>query len=178
MADNIRLNPGSGGALLGTDEVSVASVSVQAALVKLGYGADGSWTAFVQETKPLPVVANLESNVIQLGAGEQATPQFAKISLTATGTIVPAVSNKKIRVLSLLMTIDTLTGDEKYTFKSGAGGTALTGDLGDADAASAVLVIEYSFSPLGHFETASGSLLELSLAVTAEAEGSLVYIEV
>ena len=111
-------------------------------------------------------------------AGLGVEPKFAKISITATGTIVAAVSSKIIRVLSCLMTIDILTGDEKYTFKSGAGGTALTGDLGDASGADTVRVINYPFSPIGHFQTTSGVLLELSLAVTASAQGSIVYIEV
>lgn len=169
MADNIVVADKT----IATDEIS--SVHYQRA--KLIHGADGTNDSDVARTNPLPVDAVLNTGIIQ-NSGSQLPPKFAKIALTSTGTLVAAVSGKKIRVLSLLMTIDTLTGDETYTFKSGAGGTALTGALGDASAASAVLVIEYGFSPLGHFETASGSLLELFLSVTGEAKGSLVYVEV
>ena len=173
MADNISVASKT----IATDEVTIGGSTVHVQRTKLGFGADGTYTGDVSRAVPLPVDAVLNTGVIQ-SSSSQLTPKFAVINLTATGTIVAAVSGKKIRVLSLLMTINTLTGDETYIFKSGAGGTALTGGLGDADAASAVLVIEYSFSPLGHFETASGSLLELSLAATAEADGSLVYVEV
>ncbi|MCH8309430.1 MAG: hypothetical protein IIB17_02895, partial [Chloroflexi bacterium] len=114
--------------------------------------------------------------------GSQLTPKFASIALTATGTLVAAVTGKKIRVLSLLMTIEQETGDETYIFNSGAGGTALTGSIGKTTSTSTARgtpVIPYEFSPVGHFETASGSLLELALAGTTPiAHGSLVYIEV
>lgn len=169
MADNIEV----AGKTIATDEIS--SVHYQRA--KLIHGADGTNDGDVALTNPMPVNAALNTGVIQSGSS-QLTPKFAVIALTATGTLVAAVTGKKIRVLSLLMTIDVLTGDETYTFKSGAGGTALTGALGEASAAAALMVINYPFSPVGHFETVSGSLLELSLAQTAEARGSLVYVEV
>ncbi|KKN54705.1 hypothetical protein LCGC14_0589740 [marine sediment metagenome] len=169
MADNIEV----AGKTIATDEIS--SVHYQRA--KLIHGADGTNAGDVALTNPLPVDAMLNTGVIQ-SSGSQLTPKFAVINLAATGTLVAAVTGKRIRVLSLLMTIDVLTGDETYTFKSGGGGTALTGDLGEASAAAAVLVVQYNFSPLGHFQTASGSLLELSLGVAAEAQGSLCYVEV
>lgn len=50
MADNITLNPGSGGSIVASDDVS----GVQHQLVKLEYGADGSATQ-VSGTAPLPV---------------------------------------------------------------------------------------------------------------------------
>jgi hypothetical protein len=169
VADNIIV----AGKTIATDEIS--SVHYQRA--KLIHGADGTNAGDVALTNPLPVDAALNTGVIQSG-GSQLTPKFAVINLAATGTVVAAVTGKRIRVLSLLMTIDVLTGDETYTFKSGAAGTPITGDLGEASGAAAVLVVEYGFSPLGHFQTASGSLLELSLIVAGEAQGSLVYAEV
>ncbi len=173
MADNLTISTAGGNETVGADEIS--SVKYQRA--KLIHGIDGTDDGDVARSNPLPVQAYLESGTLHVGS-TQATPKFAKIALTATGTLVAAVTAKKIRVLSLLMTIDTLTGDETYTFKSGAAGTALTGDLGDASAASAILLIDYSYSPHGHFETVSGELLELSLAVAGSAQGSLCYIEV
>ncbi len=158
--------------------------------MKIEHGADGSATD-VSTASPLPVeldsqaltailhtiTAKLATDTIQNGL-TALTPKFAKIALTATGTIVAAVAGKQIRVLSLLMTIDVITGDETYTFKNGAAGTPLTGALGEGTATGGLNVVEYGFSPVGHFQTDTGVLLELSLATTAEAQGSLVYLEV
>lgn len=174
MADNITV----AGKIIATDEVSIGGILCHAQRAKLGFGADGTWTGDVARAVPLPVDAVLNTAVIQNGAS-QLTPKFAVINITATGTLVAAVTSKKIRVLSLMMVIDILTGDETYTFKSGAAGTALTGAIGDASAAGPILPVEYSFSPIGHFETVAGSLLELSLAGTTPfAKGSLVYVEI
>ncbi len=187
MADNITLSSGSGGDSLAADDIS----SVKHQRVKIQHGADGSATD-VSTASPMPVeldsqaltavlhsiTAKLATDVLQNGL-TALTPKFAKIDVTATATIVAAVAGKKIRVLALVMTLDLQTGDEEYTFKSGAAGTALTGTLAGSTAAAANYPIEYSFCPVGHFETASGSLLELSIAgTTPEANGSLVYIEV
>ncbi len=187
MADDIQLDAASGRAKLAADEIS----SVKHLRVKIQHGADGSATD-ISTASPLPIeldsqaitavlhtiTAKLATDALQNGL-TALTPKFAKISLAATGTLVAAVGGKKIRVLSLMMTIDVQTGDEEYIFKSGAAGTALTGTIGGATAAAVNYPIEYSFSPFGHFETASGALLELSIAgTTPEAEGSLVYVEV
>ncbi len=177
MSDNLTISTAGGEETIGADEIS----SVKYTRNKLIYGADGSNTGDVQLASAtaggLPVQANLCSDFIMV-AGLGIAPKFAVINLTATGTLVAAVTSKKIRVLSCLMTIDVLTGDETYTFNSGASGTALTGTIGDASGAASLLVVNYPFSPVGHFETVSGSLLELALGATAEANGSLVYIEV
>jgi hypothetical protein len=174
MADNLTISTAGGTITLGTNEIS----SVHYQRYKLIFGADGVNDGDVSQALPFPVSSALRTDVVQ-NAGTQLTPKFAVFTLTATGTLVAAVADKKIRVLSLLMTIETLTGDETYTFKTGAAGTALTGALGDASAAGAMLVVEYTFSPLGHFETTSGVLLELSIAgTTPNAQGSFVYVEV
>ncbi len=187
MADNVTLNSGSGGDTLAADDIS----SVKHQRVKIQHGADGSATD-VSTASRLPVeldsqaltailhtiTAKLATDTIQNGL-TALTPKFAKIDLTATGTVVAAVSGKQIRVLALVMTLELQTGDEEYTFKSGAAGTALTGTLGGSTASAINYPIEYAFCPVGHFETASGSLLELSIAgTTPEANGSLVYVEV
>lgn len=173
MADNLTISTAGGEKIVATDEIS--DVHFQKA--KLVHGADDDNDGLVARTNPLPVQAYLESGTVRVGSS-QLTPKFAVISLAATGTLVAAVTSKRIRVLSLLMTVDCLTGDETYTFKSGAGGTAITGALGDASGAAAVLVVEYGFSPVGHFQTVAGELLELSLVVSALARGSLCYVEV
>ena len=178
MADNLSISTAGGTETVGADEIS--SVKYQRA--KLIYGPDGINSGDVQEASttikgPLPVAAYPATDFLML-AGLGLTPKFAVINLTATGTLVAAVASKKIRVLALAMTMDVLTGDETYTFKSGAAGTALTGAFGNASAAAAVIPLVLPFNPVGWFETTSGVLLELSLAVTAEAQGCLTYVEV
>ncbi len=170
MADGILV----AGKTIATDEIS--SVHYQRA--KLIHGADGTNAGDVARINPLPVDAVLNTGVIQ-SSGSQLTPKFAKFALTATGTLVAAVSGKKIRVLALAMTCESSDEDETYTFKSGAGGTAKTGAFGEATVEGGQFALVLPFSPVGWFETASGSLLELSIAGTSpHADGCLVYVEV
>lgn len=173
MADNISVASKA----IATDEIS--SVHYQRA--KLIHGADGTNDGDVARTNPLPVDAVLNTGVIQSN-GSQLPPKFAKWTLTATGTLVAAVSGKKIRVLNLAMTCENVDEDEEYTFKSGAAGTALTGAFGAATAAGAgsQFVLVLPFSPVGWFETASGALLELSVSAgtTPHTDGCLTYVEV
>ncbi len=177
MADDITLGPKSGRAVVAADDIS----GVLHRRVKVQHGADGSATD-VSTASPMPVTATLNSSVI--GDAQTAlTPKFALIAIAATGTLVAAVVGKKIRVLAVAMTIEVVTGDETYTFKSAAAGTALTGAIGDTAMTVLVTVppipFVLPFSPVGWFETISGELLELSLAgTTPNAKGCLVYVEV
>lgn len=174
MSDNVTV----AGATIATDEVTIDSVVAQVQRVKPGFGASGAYDGDVSHVLPLPVAAYAGTTYVQNGT-TQLTPQFAVINLTATGTLVAAVTAKKIRVLALFMTLECQTGDETYTFKSGAAGTAITGALCDAAAAGAVIPICLGFNPVGYFETAAGALLELALAGTSpNAQGSLVYVAV
>lgn len=179
MADNISVSTSGGTETIGADEIS--SVKYQRA--KLIYGPDGTNSGDVQEASttvkgPLPTAAYHATDYIML-AGLGLVPKFAVINLTATGTLVAAVAAKKIRVLAAVLTLECQTGDETYTFKSGAAGTALTGAFCDAAAAGAVIPISMPFNPVGWFETTSGVLLELSLAGTSpNAQGCISYIEV
>lgn len=146
------------------------------------HGASGSNAGPVSTANPLPVHDYPETNTMQAGA-TQVTPVFAKIALTATGTLVAAVASKKIRVLALAMTIEVITGNETYTFNSGAAGTALTGAFGDTEmtvlTTNLPIPIVLPFNPMGWFETAAGALLELALAgTTPNAQGCLTYIAV
>lgn len=179
MADNISVSTSGGTETIGADEIS--SVKYQRA--KLIYGPDGTNSGDVQEAStstkgPLPTAAYQATDYIML-AGLGLVPKFAVINLTATGTLVAAVASKKIRVLALVMTMDFTTGDETYTFKSGAAGTALTGAFaGPANTVTRPFVV-LPFNQVGWFETTSGVLLELSLAGTTPiSQGCLSYIEV
>lgn len=84
-------------------------------------------------------------------------------------TVVAAVTGKKIRVVQLLL---VAAGTVTVRWESGAGGTALTGQMSHLDAAGEVL----PFSPIGWFETAAGSLLNLELSGNVSVDGVLAYV--
>jgi hypothetical protein len=81
------------------------------------------------------------------------------------------VTSKKIRVLSLFA---VAAGTVNVRFESGAGGTALTGQMNLV--ANTGFVLPYN--PLGWFETAAGTLLNMELSAAVSVDGSLVYVEV
>lgn len=95
----------------------------------------------------------------------------AVIAATTTGdnTLVAAVTGKRIRVLSVVMSV---SGALSARFESGAGVTALTGVM--PLAANTVLQLDHN--PLGWFETAAGALLNLELSANA-CHGFIVYQE-
>lgn len=101
------------------------------------------------------------------------TPKFAAIDAASSGdnTIVAAVTSKKIRVLSVFLVAAAAV---TVRFESGASGTALTGQMQLAANGGFVL----PFSPVGHFESASGVLLNLELSGAISVDGSICYIEV
>ncbi len=99
--------------------------------------------------------------------------QHAAIAASSSGdnTLVAAVTDKKIRVLSLvLVTPSNLV----IAFESGAGGTALTGRMEIGAKWPFVL----PFNPEGWFETAAGVLLNLELGGATATGGCLSYVEV
>ena len=87
-------------------------------------------------------------------------------------TLVAAVTGKKIRVLAcfLVMTGTAVT----IRFESGTGGTALTGQMTPSQGGGFVL----PYNPVGWFETAAGTLLNLELGGAQSVDGVLVYAEV
>ena len=86
-------------------------------------------------------------------------------------TLVAAVSGKKIRVLALFA---TMTGTAvTIRFEDGAGGTALTGQMGPTAGQTIVL----PFNPVGWFETSAATLLNMELGGAQSVDGALVYIE-
>jgi len=98
------------------------------------------------------------------------TPKFATIvGAIGDNTVVAAVTGKIIRVTSYFIVATAAT---TVRFESGAGGTALTGAMSLA----ANGILQASHDPTGHFQTASGALLNLEL--TGAAQGYLKYIEV
>ena len=98
--------------------------------------------------------------------------KYAKIDGASSGdnTLVAAVTDRKIVVLSLFL---VGAGDVLVRFESGAGGTALTGQM-DVTANSGFTL---GFNPVGWFETASGALLNMELDGNVSCDGCLVYVE-
>lgn len=99
--------------------------------------------------------------------------QFTSVSLAAaTGTLVAAqATGVKIRVVAMFLVNTTA---QTATFKSGAGGTALTGAM--ALGANSTLVLP--FNNAGWFETAAATLLELALSVGTQVSGAIQWVSV
>lgn len=99
--------------------------------------------------------------------------KYAVITSSGAGdvTAVAAVAGKKIRVLSYYIR-QSAAGTVR--FESGAGGTALSGVMVTT---TADLVVQGEYSPVGHFETAAGALLNIE-AGTAAVMGHLTYQEI
>ncbi|PYP55925.1 MAG: hypothetical protein DMD44_13900 [Gemmatimonadetes bacterium] len=99
--------------------------------------------------------------------------QFAVINVAAAAaTLVAAqATGVKVRVVSLFLVNTTA---QTLTFKSGAGGTALTGAM--ALGANGVLVLPYN--PAGYFETAAATLLELAASGSTQVSGALQWAAV
>jgi len=118
------------------------------------------------------IVAQIESSAMRID-GVTVTPKFAIIDHATSGdnTLVAAVNPKKIRVLAAFFNV---AADVTARFESGAGGTALTGQMQIKAGSGFVL----PYSPVGWFETASNTLLNLELSGAVSADGALVYIEV
>ena len=90
---------------------------------------------------------------------------------SGNNTLVAAVTGKKIRVLAAFF---TMTGTAvTIRFEDGAGGTALTGQMGPTAGQTIVL----PFNPVGWFETSASTLLNMELGGAQSVDGVLVYIE-
>lgn len=101
------------------------------------------------------------------------TPKFAAIAASSNGnnTIVAAVTGKKIRVIQFKL---SSSGTVNWKWQSGAGVTDLTG----LTYAVANTLEAGIYNPVGHFETAAGSLLNLNLSAATAVGGYVVYVEV
>ena len=119
-------------------------------------------------------LVNSHSGYINVpGLTQPAQVKYAVINAAGSGdnTIVAAVTGKKIRVISLFY---MAAGTVNVRFESGAGGTALTGQMEHTAQTGIVLGTNED----GWFETAAGSLLNLELSGAISVDGSLSYLEV
>jgi hypothetical protein len=107
-------------------------------------------------------------------AGTITAPLYAVISASTDNgdnTIISADGTKKLRVLSYVLVTD---GTAEVRWEGGAGGTALSGRM-------PLVVntgISSGFCPVGHFETATNTLLNLEITGTGNVFGHLTYIKV
>lgn len=83
-------------------------------------------------------------------------------------TILAAVTDKKIRVLSLFL---ICSGPVTARFEDGAGGSALSGQF-DLLAGSGIVL---PHNPEGWFETTAATLLNLELSAAVKLAGTLNY---
>lgn len=98
--------------------------------------------------------------------------KYAKIDASSTGgDVVAAVVGKRIRVISLFLTITTAAGTVK--FQSG-GSTDLTGAM--TFAAGGVQTLPHN--PSGWFQTVAGEKLNMVLASAGQVSGALTYQEI
>lgn len=198
MADNITITEGSG-KYIATDDVSSAHYQ----RVKLADGTDGSSAVIAGcatygldvditriaagdnnignvdiVTQPAldratdNVGVALQSDVL-LADTTTMTPKFAAIDCATSGdnTLVAAVTDKQIRVVGAFL---IAAGTVNVRFESGASGTALTGQMNLVVNTGFVL----PFNPVGWFQTASNTLLNLELSAAVSVDGCLTYVEV
>lgn len=120
----------------------------------------------------LSVASKVDSSTIQDG-DTALTPKFAVINVASSGdnTILAAVSGKKIRVLQYTLVCGSAVN---VRFESGIAGTALTGVMEIAANSG----ISAPYSPVGHFETASNTLLNLELSGAVNVDGHFTYVEI
>lgn len=164
------LTPGRSAAA--TSRPVVLSTEDAAKVPALGQAAMAASTPVVMASNQTAIPASLESNSLYAGT-TALVPKFAAISASSSGnnTLIAAVASKKIRVLSYTLVCTTAVTAK---LQSGASGTDLTGAMpfGANGGVSA------PFNPLGHFETAVNTLLNLSLGSAVAVAGHICYVEV
>jgi len=116
---------------------------------------------------------NYLARFLQLNLSADETTQRAAISAASSGdnTLVAAVSGEKIKVLGVVL---VAVGNVVARFESGAGGTALSGQMSLIAGTPLVLPV----MPAGYhwMETAAGALLNLELSDAVQVSGVLVYV--
>lgn len=116
------------------------------------------------------VIAHGETSTIYQN-GTARTPVFLAIDAATSGdnTLLAAQgAGNKIRVHQLML---VAAGTTTVRFESGAGGTALTGQMNLV--ANTGFVLPYS--PIGWFETAANTLLNLELSAAVSVDGVCAY---
>ena len=151
---------------MGANDVGMAMLAVgddeQAAMTP----ADGDYTTLRTDKFGNLKVTNLPdaTSIIKFGVIDDA--------LSGDNTLQAAAgAGIKIRVLSVMM---VSAGTVTARFESGAGGTALTGQMNLV--ANSGFTLPYN--PAGWFETADNALLNLELSGAISVDGCFTYVEV
>lgn len=193
MADNVQITEGTGKSVA-TDDVG----GIHYQKIKIISGTDNETTGCPVDSSyglAVDVKRAAASNVTvtadpvidratdNIGVAQQTdaimndttalTPAFAAIDAASSGdnTVIAAVTGKKLRVVSCLL---MAAGTVNVRFESGAGGTALTGQMNLV----ANTGFSLPFNPVGWFETGEGALLNLELSAAISVDGCLTYVEI
>lgn len=190
MADNVAITAGSG-TTIATDDVSgthyqyVKLVNGTAdATDKIGGDATNGLDVDVTRLPALvagtaligSVSASNETSIVYNGT-TALTPKFAAIAAATNGnnTLLAAVTNKKIRVLQMMV---MAAGTVNMYITSGAGGTVIFGGSTQKINLVASTGFVLPYSPVGWFETAASTLLNANLSAAVAISGGFVYVEV
>ena len=149
----------------GSTDTGVAAMAIRDDEVAT-LGADGDYVNLVADEFRRLRVTNMPSSTSEV--------KFAKIDAASSGdnTLVAAVgSGIKIRVLSYVI---VSAGTVTVRFESGAGGTALTGQM----SLVANTGVSAPYCPEGLFETADNALLNMELSGSVSVDGHLTYVEI
>lgn len=135
-------------------------------------GAGSVSVVLASDQGQVPVTASQQTDTMYSGT-TALTPKFAAISAASSGnnTIVAAVTGKKIRVLTYTV---IATSAVTVQWRSSTAGTNLTGAMPYGANGGATP----PFCPVGHFETASGELLNMVLGGAVQVSGHVTYVEV
>lgn len=122
------------------------------------------------------VAAAGESSVMYAG-GVTLTPKFAPFDLgsSGSGTIVAAVTSKRIRVLSLFAMAGT-AGVNIYF--DGGGSVCFGGTANKIQLASGGVGFVLPYNPTGWMQTNSGSALLVNLSGAVAFSGGITYVEI
>lgn len=170
MADNVNITPGSG-EVIAADEVAGAKFQ----RVKIAWGADGT-AGETTTSNPLPVGAVADTSAIT-NAGASLTPKYALANVAASttdGSVVSAVTSKKIRVLAIAVLAGSTATNITFNTKPGGAGSAKSCLFANGANGGVVL----PFNPVGWFETNSGEGLSATTGAGSTTGIQVTYVEV
>jgi hypothetical protein len=153
--------------------VNVAQMNGVATTMGNGVAGTGvQRVAIASDNTPFQAAASNETGTVFNGT-TAITPKFATIAASSSGnnTIVAANATKKLRIVAVQIVASAAVNAK---WQSGASGTDLTGLAYFATNGGYVL----PYNPVGWFETASNTLLNLNLSGAVPVGGSITYLEV
>lgn len=154
MADNITVNPGSGGATIATDDIAGKHYQ----RVKLTFGVDGA-AADVSATDPLPVTGQFYPATQPVSIAGTVPVAVANASLAVTGPLTDA----QLRASAV-----TLQYGSTPTVTVGNASLAVTGPVTDAQLRASPVAISAAALPLPAGAATEASVAAIAAAVQAE----------